>query len=212
MSAPITILVAYPKEIIRAGVRAMLAKSGIVIMAEATDAEGTLTLARRHKPDVLIVDAVLPGRDAFDLARTLATGLPKTRIIFLTAHDNPTYMARARAVGAVDCLLECIGSQDLVTAVRNAAAGKPHSGSKTFSKVTAVMSPRNDRAATDPGLTPRESQVLSHVALGLSNEEIAWSLQIGIETVKEHVHNVLRKLAVKDRTQAAVWAVKAGVV
>ena len=74
------------------------------------------------------------------------------------------------------------------------------------------MDPRDDRAARDSGLTPRESQVLSHVAFGLSNDEIARSLQISVETVKEHVQNLLRKLAVRDRTQAAVWAVKVGVI
>ena len=74
------------------------------------------------------------------------------------------------------------------------------------------MQPRDARAARDSGLTPRESQVLSHVAFGLSNDEIGRSLEIGVETVKEHVQNMLRKLAVNDRTQAAVWAVKSGVV
>jgi DNA-binding NarL/FixJ family response regulator len=74
------------------------------------------------------------------------------------------------------------------------------------------MQERDSRAARDAGVTPREEQVLRHVALGLSNDEIARSLEISVETVKEHVQNLLRKLAVNDRTQAAVWAVKSGVV
>jgi len=82
----------------------------------------------------------------------------------------------------------------------------------TFSMQVQSVEPRDARAARDSGLTPRESQVLSHVALGLSNDEIARSLQISVETVKEHVQNWLRKLAVSDRTQAAVWAVQSGVV
>jgi DNA-binding NarL/FixJ family response regulator len=102
--------------------------------------------------------------------------------------------------------------RELVTAIENAAAGKPVSGSAAYAKIAASIESRDARAARDSGLTPRESQVLSHVAFGLSNDEIARSLQISVETVKEHVQNLLRKLNVNDRTQAAVWAVQAGVV
>ena len=82
----------------------------------------------------------------------------------------------------------------------------------TFSMQVQSVEPRDAQAARDSCLTPRESQVISHVAYGLSNEEIAQSLEISVETVKEHVQNLLRKLAVNDRTQAAVWAVQSGVV
>ena len=82
----------------------------------------------------------------------------------------------------------------------------------TFAMQVQSVEPRDAQAARDFGLTPRESQVLSHVAFGLSNDEIAQSLEISVETVKEHVQNLLRKLAVNDRTQAAVWAVQSGVV
>ena len=97
-------------------------------------------------------------------------------------------------------------------AIQNATAGKPAGVSGPFAKVTASMAARDAQAARDSGLTPRESQVLSHVAFGLSNDEIARSLEISVETVKEHVQNLLRKLEVNDRTQAAVWAVKTGVI
>ena len=212
MSAPISLLVAYPKELIRAGLRAMLAGSTAKIAAEATDAQSTLTLAKKHKPAVVLLDAAIPGGDAFDLVSKLSRTLPETKFIFLTAIDNPTYMARARAVGAANCLLKSFSQKELVTAIENAAAGKPASGSGPFAKTTASLETRNAHAVRDSGLTPRESQVLSHVAFGLSNDEIARSLEISVETVKEHVQNLLRKLAVNDRTQAAVWAVKAGVV
>jgi len=105
-----------------------------------------------------------------------------------------------------------VSPKELVTAIENAANGKPAAGSGAFAKVVASMEPRDARAARDAGVTPREEQVLRHVAFGLSNDEIARSLQISVETVKEHVQNLLRKLAVRDRTQAAVWAVKVGVI
>lgn len=119
-------------------------------------------------------------------------------------------MARARAVRAANCLLTSVSQKELSAAIENAAAGKP--ASAPFATVAAAMEPRDAWAARDSGRTPRESQVLSHIAFGLSNDERAASLAISIETVKEHVQKVLRKLAVNDRTQAAVWAVQSGVV
>jgi DNA-binding NarL/FixJ family response regulator len=212
MPSSISLLIAYPKELIRAGLRAMLGQSAIKIVGESVDASSTLTLAKKHKPAVVLLDAAIPGGDAFELVGKLSKPLPVTKFVFMTAIDNPTYMARARAVGAANCLLMGFSQRELVTAIENAAAGKTAAGSGPFAKIAASMEPRDARAARDSGLTPRESQVLSHVAFGLSNDEIARSLEISVETVKEHVQNLLRKLAVNDRTQAAVWAVQSGVV
>ena len=212
MPTPINLLVAHPKPVIRAGFRSMLAGSNVKIVGEASDASNTLTLAKKHKPTVVLLDVGIPGGDAFELAQTLAKPLPATKFVFVTEIDNPTYMARARAVGAANCLLMGFSQKELVTAIENAATGKTAAGSGPFAKIAASMEPRDTRAARDSGLTPRESQVLSHVALGLSNQEIARSLEISVETTKEHVHNIFRKLAVNDRTQAAVWAVKSGVI
>ncbi len=212
MASSISLLIAYPKELIRAGLRAMLAGSSVKIVGEATDAPTTLTLAKKHKPAVVLLDAAIPGGDAFELVTKLAKTLQTTKFVFMTALDNPTYMARARAVGAANFLLKGFSQKELVTAIENAAAGKPASGSGPFAKIAASMEPRDTRAARDSGLTPRESQVLSHVAFGLSNDEIARSLEISVETVKEHVQNLLRKLEVKDRTQAAVWAVQSKLI
>jgi DNA-binding NarL/FixJ family response regulator len=212
MPSPITALVAYPKELIRAGLRSMLEKSSVRIVCEAVDATGTLSLAKKHKPGVLLVDAALPGADAFELLKEIRKSVPDTKFVVLSEIDNPTYMARARAVGAANCLLMGFSRSELIKAIENAAAGKPALGSAPFAKIAASMEPRDARAARDSGLTPRESQILSHVALGLSNDEIARSLEISIETVKEHVQNLLRKLRVSDRTQAAVWAVQSKLV
>ena len=212
MPAPIPLIVAYPKELIRAGLRAMLEKTGIKIVGEAGDASSTLTLTKKHKPAVVLLDAAIPGGDAFELVATLNKTLPATKFVFATEIDNPTYMARARAVGAANFLLMGFSQRELVTAIENAAAGKPPPASARFAKVVASMESRDSQAARDAGVTPREEQVLRHVAFGLSNDEIARSLEISVETVKEHVQNLLRKLKVNDRTQAAVWAVKVGVI
>ena len=207
-----TLLVAHPKDLIRAGLRVMLAGSNVKIVGEASDASNTLTLAKKHKPTAVLLDVGIPGGDAFELVQTLAKPLPATKVVFVTEIDNPTYMARARAVGAINCLLMGFSQRELIAAIENAAAGKPVLGAGNFGRVTASLATREKGPALDAGLTPRESQVLSHVAFGLSNDEIARSLEISVETVKEHVQNLLRKLAVNDRTQAAVWAVKSGVI
>ena len=157
----------------------------------------TLSLAKKHKPAVVLLDAAIPGGDAFGLVAELSKTMPATKIVMLSANDNPTYMARARAAGAANCLLKDVSPKELITAIENAAAGKPPPASARASRSVACG---------------RRSQVLSHVAFGLSNDEIARSLQISVETVKEHVQNILRKLAAKDRTQAAVWAVQSGLV
>jgi DNA-binding NarL/FixJ family response regulator len=207
-----TALLAHSKELIRAGIRSMLTGSGIKIVWEAANASSTLTLTKKHKPAVVLLDAAIPGGDAFKLVAKLSKTMPATRIVMLSADDNPTYMARARAAGVANCLLEDVRQKELVAAIVDAAKGTPASSSARFAKVTASMEPRDGQAARDSGLTPRECQVLSHVAFGLSNNEIAQSLKISVETVKEHVQNLLRKLTVRDRTQAAVWAIKMGVI
>jgi DNA-binding NarL/FixJ family response regulator len=212
MPTPISLLIADSQEIIRLGLRAMLAGSGTKIVGEATDATSTLTLAKKHKPAVVLLDVAIPAGDPFELVAKLAKSLAGTKCILFTAIDNPTYMARARAVGAAHCLLKDVNQRDLVAAIQNAAAGQVASGSGTFGRITSSLAARKKGPLLDAGLTPRESQVLSHVAYGLSNDEIAQSLEISVETVKEHVQNMLRKLGVNDRTQAAVWAVKSGMV
>jgi DNA-binding NarL/FixJ family response regulator len=212
MPATTSLLIAHPKELIRAGLYAMLEGTRITIVGEAPDATSTLTLAKKHKPAVVLLDVAIPGGDAFELAGTLSKSLPGTALVFMTALDNPTYMARARAVGAVHCFLKDFSQKELVAVIENAAAGKPASGSGKFGRVTASLASREKGPALDAGLTPRESQVLAHVAYGLSNDEISHTLGISVETVKEHVQNILRNLAVNDRTQAAVWAVRSGVV
>ncbi len=190
----------------------MLEKTGIKIVGEAVDAPNTLALAKKHKPAVILLDATIPGGDAFDLAGKLQKSIPATKVILLSAIDNPTYIARAKAAGTSNFLLMSVSRRELATAIENAAVGKNAMEAGPFRRVVASMTAKPNEAVSAARITPRESKGFSHVALGLSNEEIAGSLGISVETVKEHVQNVLRKLAVNARTQAAVWAVRSGVV
>lgn len=211
MPPAITLVIAHPKELIRSGLRAMLPQSSIKITGEATNATGTVSLVKKHHPAVLLMDAAIPGTtDPFALLGKIAKQSPATKCMLLSGVDNPTYMARAKAAGALDFLLESVTKAHLVSAIQQAAAGKPATVESAFARITASMDDKFRAVRSGAKLTPRESQVLSHIAYGLSNQEIAQSLDISIETVKEHVQKILRKLAVKDRTQAAVWAVRDG--
>jgi DNA-binding NarL/FixJ family response regulator len=210
MPAPVKIAIACPMELIRAGIREMVANTGVQVIAEAGNAAQLRSLIKQKRPQVLLVDGSLPGcvrQDSFELVAELKDRLAGISLIFLTTVDNPTYTARARAVGASNCLSMSVGREELVAAIRNAAQKKPATGAGAFVAISGALSTRA-AATSEKNLTPREQQVLSHLAYGLSNDEIASSLEISVETVKEHVQKILRKLAVKDRTQAAVWAVR----
>jgi DNA-binding NarL/FixJ family response regulator len=214
-----TLLIAHPKELIRTGLQAMLAKTGITIAGEAADPKTALALVKKLRPDVLLIAVGLPGGDCFELLADVRKVSPDTKLIGTSAIENPTYLARGVAAGVADFLWEGVTAKQLVTAIEQAAAGKGPSGSGPYAygsvaaSLTAVT--LGARKGKPPGavpVSPRELQVLAHIAYGLSNEEIARALAIGVETVKERVKNLLRKLAVPDRTAAAVMAVRAGVV
>ena len=128
----------------------------------------------------------------------------------LSSFDSPTYIARAVSAGASDYVLKTASRQAIVEAVTNAARGMPPARSGDFRRIASSMANKTVPDDIDVPLTPRETQVLRLVAMGLSNQEIADSLEISIETVKEHVQNLLRKLSLGDRTQAAVWAIRHG--
>ena len=132
------------------------------------------------------------------------------RVVILSAFDNPTYVARAASAGAHDYLAKSIGRADLIEAVTGAASGAVPARGGAMRRMSAALANRELPAGADVPLTPRETQVLRSLALGLSNREIAATFGISVETVKEHVQNLLRKTELGDRTQAAVWAIRRG--
>jgi DNA-binding NarL/FixJ family response regulator len=128
----------------------------------------------------------------------------------ISAHDTSSHVARAVALGAVDYLLKDVPAEEFETAVRRAVRGDALPADALFSTIKAKLQVRPDPKRDDVPLTRREYQVLKHLGYGLSNREIARSLNISVETVKEHVQHVLRKLNMPDRTAVAVWIVKRG--
>jgi DNA-binding NarL/FixJ family response regulator len=208
----IRVLVADDHEVVRSGLASLLKDSDIEIVAEASNGDEAVQKSVEHQPDVILLDIRMPEGDGLSALERIRTETPDSRVIMLSTYDNPTYVARSVALGASDYVLKGSSRKDLIAAITAVARGESPSKAGEMRRVAGTMARRQASADEEVPLTNRESQVLRHVALGLSNREIGRSLGISIETVKEHVQNILRKVAVSDRTQAAVWAVRKGLV
>jgi len=209
----IRLLIADDHELVRSGLVAMLEGTEIDIIAQATNADQALALAIEQQPDVILMDIRMPPRDGLLVIEKMLVDCPQSRVVVFSTYDNPTYVARSIAMGAADYVLKGANRHQLTTAILRAARGEEPPETSLLQRLKSSMARRKDRSDTnDIPLTNRELQVLRHIALGLSNREIGRSLGISIETVKEHVQNILRKVDANDRTQAAVWAVRRGLI
>ena len=206
----ITVLIADDHDVIRRGVEVLLESSHFRVVATAATVAQLIRLARKHKPDVLLLDVRLGDEDGLDAIRQVRSATLKTRIVIFSAFDNPTYVARAVAAGANDYLLKTADRDTLLAALDNAVADGPPTSTGMLRSVAASMTKRDVPGDANVPLTPRELQTLRLIAMGLSNREIADTMGISVETVKEHVQNMLRKTSLHDRTQAAVWALRNG--
>lgn len=204
----VKVLLADDHEMVRTGVASLLAGSQVKIVAEACTANETVKMANKHKPDLVLLDLRFGGHDAFDVIEKLRRDHPKLRIVVLSTYDNPTYVARAAAAGANDYLLKGCSRGELLAVINGAAEGKSPVNAGEMQRILTSMTKAKAPTESDVPLTSRETQVLRNLALGLSNKEVAKALEISVETVKEHVQNILRKMQMVDRTQAAVWAVR----
>jgi DNA-binding NarL/FixJ family response regulator len=206
------VLIVDDHEVIRTGVESLLVSEGFEIVGKASTGQEAISMAQRKKPEVVVLDVRMDEVDGLEVLEKIRTKNPALKVVMLSTYDSLTYVARAIALGAVDYVLKGGNRAEIVTAVRKAAKGESPKSDSLISRTRAVMQRRREESDTGFPLTHREIQVLRHLALGLSNREIANSLEISIETVKEHVQNILRKLDATDRTQAAVRAVKKGLV
>jgi len=208
----IELLIADDHEVVRLGLLNMLSGTEIHLMATATDGEQVLPLALAQCPDVALLDVRMPRSDGITCLGRLRAELPDLPVLMFSAYDNPTYIARSVAMGAVGYLNKSASRDQIVSAIRQAAAGKSIWTREELRRVTGSLSTPRSPIDLEVPLTRREGEVLKQLALGLSNKEIACALTISYETVKEHVQHILRKVGVSDRTQAAVWAVRKGLV
>jgi DNA-binding NarL/FixJ family response regulator len=208
----IRLLVCDDHEVIRSGMVTILAGSEIEVVAQAANGNEALEQVEAVKPDVVLLDIRMPGSDGLATLEKIKSIDPDIKVVMLSTYDNPTYVARSVALGASDYILKGASRDDLIATITAVTRGESPTRSGELRRVAGAMRIRQVLDDDEVPLTQRETQVLRHVALGLSNKEIGRSLEISVETVKEHVQNILRKIAVSDRTQAAVWAVRRGLV
>ena len=206
------LLIVDDHQVIRLGLRLMLEGTDLQVETEASSAAEALQAIENQAPDVVLMDIRMEGGDGLNALGRMKLDHPDLPIVLFSAYDNPTYVARAVALGAAGYVLKSAPRERLVEALQTAAAGESAWTREELRRVTgALATPRLSQDIEVP-LTQRESEVLRQMALGLTNKEIAKMLGISYETVKEHVQHILRKIGVSDRTQAAVWAVRKNLV
>lgn len=208
----IRVLIADDHEVVRTGLVSLFAGTEVEIVSQVASGEEAVKTALQLKPDVVMLDVRMGGSDGLTALARLKQERPEMPVLMLSSYDNPTYVARAVALGASGYVLKGGTRDELLAAVRRAAAGQDAWTRNELRRVTAALATPRLGSDVEVPLTQRESEVLRQMALGLTNKEIAQSLKISYETVKEHVQHILRKIGVTDRTQAAVWAVRKGLV
>jgi DNA-binding NarL/FixJ family response regulator len=209
---PIELLIADDHEVVRAGLRSLFQDTEIHIVAEADSGNSAMKLALKHRPDLILLDVRMPDGDGLSCLARLKVDLPDTPIVMFSSYDNPTYVARAVALGAAGYVSKAAKREEIVQAIRVVAQGDTIWTRDELRRVTGALATPRLGAEVEVPLTKRENEVLKQLAFGLTNKEIAQALGISYETVKEHVQHILRKIGVTDRTQAAVWAVRKGLV
>jgi NarL family two-component system response regulator LiaR len=207
MSAPIRLLLVDDHAIIRQGIKALLrARPEIEVVGEAGSGEEGVALCEQHAPDVVLLDLVMPGIGGVEAARRIKLASPRTHVIVLTSYHEDEHILPAIRAGALSYLLKDIPPEELVEAIRKAARGEATLSSQVATLLMQALQGTsvNTSAPQPPPLSQRELEVLRLIAEGLANTEIAEKLFVSETTVKSHVSNILGKLHLADRTQAAV--------
>jgi len=220
---PVRIIVADDHQVVRAGFAALLdTQPDFAVVGTARDGAEAVRISRELQPDVLLMDVRMPGTDGIEATRQITAGQRDApRILILTTFDLDDYVYDALCAGASGFLLKDVTAERLFEAVRVVAAGEallaPAVTRRLISEFARLRPGRSGTAggtsaAALAALTPRETEVLSLVAEGMSNQQIAVRLVVTEETVKSHVSRVLRKLGLRDRTQAVIAAYESGLV
>ena len=208
----IRLLIADDHEAVRCGVKALLEGTEIKVVAEATTGQAAVKCAVEKEIDVVLMDIRMPEGDGLTALGRIKLEKPNLPILLFSAFENPAYVARGVAMGAAGSLLKACTREDLLKTIRMAAAGENVWTHEELRRVSGSLRTPRLSADLEVSLSEREGEVLRQMAYGLTNKQIADTLQISYETVKEHVQHILRKLCLTDRTQAAVWAVRKGLV
>ena len=212
----IRVLIVDDHDLFRTGLRNLLEEQGVEIVGEAATGSAALDVVREAPPDVVIMDLNMPGMNGVDATRHISRDAPLTRVIVLTVSDQEQDVMDAILAGACGYLLKDASIQALMQGIQAAAVGEslisPHIAGKVLQHVRATTAAPEAAATIRAELSDREIEVLKLIANGKDNGTIARDLHISPKTVKNHISNILMKLQIENRIQAAVYAVRSGIV
>src|SRR5215216_5840498 len=224
---PVRLLIADDHELVRDGLQRMLSREpDLEVVGEVANGREAVKLCRRLHPDLVLMDVQMPEMDGLEATRVIKSALPTTSVLIVTAYDNPDYLVEAIAAGAAGYVLKYAPRWEIIGAIHRTLSGEyPIDGKLIMQLIqrlnnesTGSMkspSPAQEERGFSPSviaLTPREREILRHLAWGETNQNIAEELVISTATVKNHVHHIIGKLEVSDRTQAVVRAFDLGLV
>lgn len=214
MGEPITVLIVDDHKVVRQGVRAFLdTQPDVKVVSETASGREAVILVAEHAPDVVLMDLVMPEMDGVEATRLVKQASPRTQVIVLTSYYQDEFIFPAIRAGALSYLLKDAEPSELANAIRKAAQGEAVLHPRVAARVVQELhGARQDTLNPFTELSDRELEVLRLIADGMNNAEIAEKLIISEKTVKSHVSNILSKLHLADRTQAAVYAWREGVV
>jgi DNA-binding NarL/FixJ family response regulator len=210
------VLIVDDHDLFRSGLRNLLEEEGVNIIGEAAAGQEALQIVRELAPDVVVMDLNMPGMGGVEATRHISAIAPLTRVLMLTISDQDNDVIDAILAGACGYLLKDSSIQDLMAGIRAAALGEslisPTIASKVLQRIRASSSQPEIESTIRSELSDREIQVLKLIANGKDNAMIAGELHISPKTVKNHISNILMKLQIENRIQAAVFAVRSGIV
>jgi two-component system, NarL family, response regulator LiaR len=206
-------LITDDHKVVRRGLRGFLElDSELEVVGEASNGEEAVALARRLKPDVVLMDLLMPVMDGIEATREIRRQLPEVEVVALTSVLEDAAVTGAIKAGAIGYLLKTTDADELCEAIKAAAAGQVRLAPEAAARLMReVRSPSSPEALTEP-LTERETEVLRLLARGKANKQIARDLFVALSTVKTHVNNLYRKLDISSRTQAALYAARIGLI
>jgi len=214
--APLRVLLVDDHDLFRTGLRSLLEEQGVEIVGEAADGSAALHLTAELAPEVVVMDLNMPGMNGVEATRQITTMAPLTRVVVLTISDHDSDVLDAILAGACGYLMKDASITELMAGIRAASLGESlissHIAGKVLQRIRATSAQPQIAQQIQSELSDREIQVLKLIANGKDNSMIAAELHISPKTVKNHISNILMKLQIENRIQAAVYAVRSGLV